>query len=107
MLNSKGVKHQSPLLHKLRYNTTMNTHNREKSTNDFSKLYCKKLTQRTNKCKYKLLKIKVTKRQNELLHAQPRSARHTGKPVENEDAGRWNGSGENINRVGRKRLSSY
>ena len=23
---------------------------------------------------------------------QPKSARHTGKPVENEDAGKWNGA---------------
>ena len=57
--------------------------------------------------KYKLLKIKLMKRQNELLLGQPRSARHTGKPVENEDAGRWNGGGENINRVGREGLSNY
>ena len=80
----------------------MTTHKREKSTNDFSKLYCKKVTQKTNKCQYKLLGIKLTKRQNELLHGQPRSALHTGKPVENEDAGRWNGGGENINRVERE-----
>ena len=56
----------------------------------------KKLTQRTNKCKYKLLKIKLTELQNELLHGQSRSARHTGEPVENEDARRWNGRGEHL-----------
>ena len=41
-----------PLLHKLTYNTKITTHKREKSTNDFKKLYCKIITQRTNKCKY-------------------------------------------------------
>ena len=85
----------------------MNTHKREKYTNDFSKLYCKKITQKTNKYKQKFLKIKLTKRQNELLHGQPRSARHTGKPVEDEDARRWNGGGENINRVGREGSSNH
>ena len=45
------------------------------------------------------MKIKLTKGQNELLHGQPRSAHHIGKPVENEDAGKWNGGGENINRI--------
>ena len=55
----------------------------------------------TNVNKYKLLKIKLTKRQNELLHGQPKSARHTGEPPENEDAVSWNRGGENINMVGR------
>ena len=66
----------------------MNTHKREKALMALANYIAKKITQRTNKCKYKLLKIEVTKRQNELLHGQPRSARHTGKPVENEDARR-------------------
>ena len=43
-------------------------------------------------------------RKNELLHRQPRSARHAGKPVENEDAGKWSGGEENINRVEREGL---
>ena len=45
-LNSKGVKLQAPLLHKLTYKTIMT-----ESTNDFNKLYCKIITQSTNKCK--------------------------------------------------------
>ena len=49
--------------------------------------------------RYKSLKIKLSKREKELLHGQPKSVSHTGKPVENADAGRCDGGGENIKRV--------
>ena len=49
--------------------------------------------------RYKSLKIKLTKRQKELLHGQPRSVSHTDKPVENEDAGKCDGGGDNIKKV--------
>ena len=105
-LNSKGVKHQASLLHKLTYNTTMTTHKEEKTLVALANYICKTITHMRNKCKCRLLKVKLTKRQNELLHGQPRSSRHTAKPVENEDAERWNGCGGNINRVRREKLSN-
>ena len=45
--------------------------------------------------RYKSLKIKLTKRQKELLHGQLRSVSHTGKAVENADAGKCDGGGGN------------
>ena len=52
--------------------------------------------------RYKTKTIKRD-RPDELLSGQPRSAHHTGKPVENGDAGEWDEGGENINRTGKGR----
>ena len=56
--------------------------------------------------RYKLLKLNCQKTERTVTGATM-CARHTGKPVENEDAGKLNGGRENMNRVEREGLSNH
>ena len=90
-----------PLLRKLTYNTIMTAHKREKSTNDFKNIILQNnYTDGQTDVKIQInenLTNKRTKRTFTWTTQVCPSHRYT--PVENEDAGKWNGGGEDINRI--------
>ena len=64
----------------------MTTHKREKALITLTRYIAKKIHRGQTNVNIQITKIKLTKGQNELSHGQPMSVRHTGKPVENDDA---------------------